>query len=228
MARVPPWQQALNTMEIRLAIIDDDADFLAAFCDYTEQILGFSRPVGFQDPKVALRGMERHAYDVVLVDLLMGRTSGCELIREIKVKYPKTHIIVLSGHSDDALIGNALSNGAEGYLLKTQSMRDILKALEGYFAGGLAMETNVMKKIIRRFQDSKTQDQSIDTLTKKERIILGLLSSGKSYKEIAEELQRSTQTIYSHSKRMYRKLGVKSKTEAVVLYLKSNREPTTL
>jgi len=228
MAQVLPPQLVFNKMEIRLAIIDDDADFLAAFCDYTEQILGFSRPVGFQDPKAALRGMERHAYDVVLVDLLLGRSSGCELIRDIKLKHPKTHIIVLSGHSDDALIGSALSNGAEGYLLKTQSMRDILKALEGYFAGGLAMETNVMKKIIRRFQDSKTQDQSIDTLTKKERIILGLLSSGKSYKEIADEMQRSPQTVYSHSKRMYRKLAVKSKTEAVVLYLKSNREPTTL
>ncbi len=214
-------------MEIRLAIIDDDADFLAAFADYTEQVLGFSRPVGFQDPKAALRGMDRAVYDIVLVDLLLGRSSGCELIREIKTKHPKTHIIVLSGHSEDALINSALSNGAEGYLLKTQSIREILKALEGYVAGGLAMETNVMKKIIRRFQDARTQDKSIDTLTKKERIILGHLALGKSYKEIADELQRSPQTVYSHSKRMYKKLGVKSKTEAVVLYLKSNREPAT-
>ncbi len=211
-------------MEIRLAIIDDDADFLAAFCDYTEQVLGFSRPVGYQDPKAAMRGMERNSYDVVLVDLMLGRSSGCEVIRDIKLKHPKTHIIVLSGHSEDALIGSALSNGAEGYLLKTQPMREILKALEGYFAGGLAMETNVMKKIIRRFQDAKTHEKSISTLTKKERIILGLLASGKSYKEIADELKRSPQTVYSHSKRMYRKLGVKSKTEAVVLYLQSTRD----
>lgn len=211
-------------MEIRLAIIDDDADFLTAFCDYTEQILGFSRPVGYQDPKTALKGMERNTYDVVLVDLLLGRSSGCELIRDIKAKYPKTHIIVLSGHSDDALIGSALSYGAEGYLLKTQSMREILKALEGYFAGGLAMETNVMKKIIRRFQDTQNHEKSLETLTKKERVILGHLAGGKSYKEIADEMQRSPQTVYSHSKRMYRKLGVKSKTEAVVLYLQANRQ----
>ena len=96
-------------MEIRLAIIDDDADFLAAFCDYTEQVLGFSRPVGYQDPKAAMRGMERHSYDVVLVDLMLGRSSGCEVIRDIKLKHPKTHIIVLSGHSEEALIGSALS-----------------------------------------------------------------------------------------------------------------------
>ena len=76
-------------MEIRLAIVDDDADFLAAFCDYTEQVLGFSRPVGYLDPKTALRGMERNTFDVVLVDLLLGRASGCELIRDIKAKYPK-------------------------------------------------------------------------------------------------------------------------------------------
>jgi DNA-binding NarL/FixJ family response regulator len=213
-------------MEIRLAIVDDDADFLTAFCDYTEQVLGFSRPVGYQDPKAALRGMERNVYDVVLVDLLLGRASGCELIRDIKAKFPKVHIIVLSGHSEDALIGSALSNGAEGYLLKTQTMREILKALEGYVAGGLAMETNVMKKIIRRFQTNQTHEKSIDTLTKKERVVLGHLAEGKSYKEIADEMQRSPQTIYSHSKRMYRKLGVKSKTEAVVLYLQATRNST--
>src|SRR5271165_6844577 len=102
MVKVPPRQVGHTKMEIRLAIVDDDADFLAAFCDYTEQILGFSRPVGFQDPKSALRGMDRNAYDVVLVDLLLGRSSGCELIREIKNEHPKTHIIVLSGHSEDA------------------------------------------------------------------------------------------------------------------------------
>lgn len=211
-------------MEIRLAIIDDDADFLAAFCDYTEQVLGFSRPVGYQDPKTALRAMERNTFDVVLVDLLLGRSSGCELIRDIKIKHPKIHIIVLSGHSEDALIGSALSNGAEGYLLKTQSMREILKALEGYVAGGLAMETNVMKKIIRRFQTTQTHEKSLEKLTKKEAIVLGHLAEGKSYKEIADEMQRSAQTIYSHSKRMYRKLGVKSKTEAVVLYMQAHRQ----
>jgi NarL family two-component system response regulator YdfI len=167
--------------------------------------------------------MERNVYDVVVVDLLLGRSSGCELIRDIKGKHPKVHVIVLSGHSEDALIGSALSNGAEGYLLKTQSMKDILKALEGYVAGGLAMETNVMKKIIRRFQNTQKHEKTLDTLTKKEAIILGHLAEGKSYKEIADQLQRSTQTIYSHSKRMYRKLGVNSKTEAVVLYLQANR-----
>jgi DNA-binding NarL/FixJ family response regulator len=170
--------------------------------------------------------MERHVFDVVLVDLLLGRTSGCELIREIKTKHPKVHIIVLSGHSEDALIGSALSNGAEGYLLKTQSLKDILKALEGYVAGGLAMETNVMKKIIRRFQTAQTHEKTLEKLTKKEGIILGHLAEGKSYKEIADEMQRSPQTVYSHSKRMYRKLGVKSKTEAVVLYLQANRPAT--
>jgi DNA-binding NarL/FixJ family response regulator len=210
-------------MEIRLAIVDDDADFLAAFCDYTEQVLGFSRPVGYLDPKTALRGMERNTFDVVLVDLLLGRASGCELIRDIKAKYPKVHIVVLSGHSEDALIGSALSYGAEGYLLKTQSTKEILKALEGYVAGGLAMETNVMKKIIKRFQHKQNHEKTLETLTKKEAVILGHLAEGKSYKEIADQMQRSPQTIYSHSKRMYRKLGVNSKTEAVVLYLQANR-----
>jgi DNA-binding NarL/FixJ family response regulator len=212
-------------MEIRLAIIDDNPDFIAAFCDYTEQVLGFSRPIGYQDPKSALRAMERHIFDVVLVDLLLGRSSGCELIRDIKAKHPKTHIVVLSGHSEDNLIATALAYGAEGYLLKSQPIRDILKALEGYVAGGLAMDTDVMKKIIGQFRDKQNHDKSIETLTKKERIILGLLASGKSYKEIADEMKRSPQTIYSHSKRMYRKLGVKSKTEAAVLYLQGERPP---
>jgi DNA-binding CsgD family transcriptional regulator len=87
------------------------------------------------------------------------------------------------------------------------------------------MDTDVMKKIIGQFRDKQNHDKSIETLTKKERIILGLLASGKSYKEIADEMKRSPQTIYSHSKRMYRKLGVKSKTEAAVLFLQGERSP---
>jgi len=212
-------------MEIRLAIIDDDADFLTAFCDYTEQSPGFSRPVGYQDPKAALRGMERHAFDLVLVDLMLGRSSGSDLIRDIKVRHPKTHIIALSGHSDTELVHQVMANGAEGYLLKNQSLRDILEDVREFFAKGVVINPDVLKIILGGLQNAQIQDKKLDNLTKKERQILERLALGKSYKEIADELGRSPQTIYSHSKRMYRKIDVSSKTEAVVLFMNSNRPP---
>ena len=211
-------------MEIRLAIIDDDADFLSAFCDYTEQVPGFSRPVAYQDPKAALRGLERHTFDIVLVDLMLGRYLGSDLIREIKARNPATHIIALSGHSDKELVNQVMANGANGYLLKNQSMRDILKDLQEFFAKGVVINPEVLKIILGGLQNSQTQDKKLDDLTKKERQILERLAIGKSYKEIADELGRSPQTIYSHSKRMYRKMGVNSKTEAVVLFMNSNRK----
>ena len=225
--RVSTRKWRITKMEIRLAIVDDDADFLTAFCDYTEQAPGFTRPLGYQNAKAALRGLERHAFDVVLVDLILGRSSGSDLIRDIKARHPKAHIIALSGHSEKELVHQVMSNGAEGYLLKNQSLREILEDVQEFIVTGVVINPEVLKIILAGLQNAQTQDKKLDNLTKKERQILERLSVGKSYKDIADELGRSPQTIYSHSKRMYRKIDVSSKTEAVVLFMNSNRPPAT-
>lgn len=207
-------------MEIKLAIIDDDRDFLTTFSDFTERVFGFARPAVFDKRAALLAAMSRGRFDVILVDLLLGRTSGCVLIREIKTLDPRAKILVLSGHCDDYLVDEALGSGADGYLLKTLPLKDILATVQGYLAGGVAMDPKVMQRVLGRFRASGQPNHVADSLTAREGEILKQLASGRSYKEIAFGLEISTQTVYSHAKRLFRKLGVRSKTEAVACYLR--------
>lgn len=209
-------------MEIGLAIIDDDVDFLKTFSDYAARTVGFSPPATYSSASQALRDIARKQFDVILVDLLIGRVSGCDLIHEIKTLKPDARLLVLSAHSEDHFISEALALGADGYLLKTQSLREILDSIKNYFGGGVAIEPNVIRKVIGKFRAERAAKNSIATdLTPRETTILNLLAKGNSYKEIAATLELCPQTVYSHSKRMFRKLGVKSKTEAVVKFLRT-------
>ncbi len=207
-------------MEIKLAIIDDDRDFLATFSDFTERVFGFTRPSVFDKRATLLAAMTRARFDVILVDLLLGRTSGCELIREIKELDPGAKILVLSGHCDDYLVDEALGSGADGYLLKTLPLREILSTVQSYLAGGVAMDPKVMRRVLGRFRAAGKPSVVAESLTSRESEILKRLASGRSYKEISFGLGISTQTVYSHAKRLFRKLGVRSKTEAVAVYLR--------
>lgn len=212
-------------MEIGLAIIDDDVDFLRTFSDYATRTVGFATPATYASASHALRDIPKKHFDVIVVDLLLGRVSGCDLIHEIKTIKPDARLLVLSAHSDDHFISEAFALGADGYLLKTQSLREILEAIKNYFGGGVAMESNVIRKVISKFRTERAAKTSIATdLTPRESTILNLLAKGSSYKEIAATLELSPQTVYSHSKRMFRKLGVKSKTEAVVKFLRTQPE----
>jgi DNA-binding NarL/FixJ family response regulator len=206
-------------MEIKLAIIDDDKDYLTVFSEYASQVLGFARPASYTQGEALLRALARVQFDVILVDLVLGRSSGCSLIQEIKRIHTDARVLVLSAHSDDFLIAEALSQGADGYLLKTQPLKEVLAAVQDYYSGGVAMEPSVLRKVLSRLRKASNFEMSIGSLTPRESTILKQLATGRAYKEIALSLNLSPQTVYSHAKRLFKKLGVKSQTEAVARYL---------
>lgn len=212
-------------MEIKLAIVDDDPDFLTSFADYAARTVGFARPACFESARTALKGLQRYIFDVILVDLVLGRASGTDLIMEIKQLRRDAKVLVLSAHSDDFRVTEAFKLGADGYLLKTQSLREILAAVQNYHEGGIAMHSQVFGKVLSQLRAPQNFDPVHKDLTPRERTILKSLALGHNYKDIATTLQLSTETVYSHSKRLFRKLGVRSKTEAVVRYLGSRSEP---
>ena len=230
---LPGWNQenlrsqarlAPCRMEIQLAIIDDDQEFLSAFCDYASRTVGFSLPAAYTSPTAALRDIQKSQFDVIIVDLLIGRSSGCDLIQNIRELRVDAKVFVLSAFSDDHLVSEAFRLGADGYLLKTTPIKEILNSIRNYFSGGVAIDSIVMNKVLNQLR-APTQENSLElSLTPRERSVLKQLSTGRNYKEIAQSLSVSPETIYSHSKRLFRKLGVKSKTEAVVCYLAAQRQ----
>lgn len=207
-------------MEIQLAIVDEDAEYLDRIADFAERTVGFARPAVFRSAAAARRGLVRRDYDVIVVDVALGRSTGPELIREIHAARPGARIVVLTSQLDDHLVTESFAQGADGYLLKTQPLAEILSTLLAFFRGGLAVEARVMARVIGHLRTGRSFEVSIGSLSSRENSILRRLSHGESYKTIATSLGLSPQTVYTHAKRMFRKLGVGSKTEAVARYLR--------
>lgn len=212
-------------MEIHLAIVDEDQSYVGPFVEFAARTVGFAKPGAFSDAPSALRAISRTEFDVILVEQRVGRFQGSDLIRQIKALRPTGHVLVLSAQDDDYLVEQALCAGAEGYLLKAQPLCEVLAAIHIYFGGGVAIETSVLKRMLARLRSSSARSASLSSLTPRENLILGQLATGRSYKDIASGLEVSPNTVYSHSKRMFRKLGVRSKTEAVVRFLRPNDGP---
>ena len=212
-------------MEIHLAIVDEDKRYASAFVDFAARTVGFAEPSAFSDAPAAIRAISRAEFDIILVEQRVGRTQGSDLIQQIKALRPNAHVLVLSSQDDDYLVEQAFSVGAEGYLLKAQPLCEVLAAIQVFYGGGVAVETGVLKRMLARLRSSNARNASLSSLTPRENLILGQLATGRSYKDIASGLEVSPHTVYSHSKRLFRKLGVRSKTEAVVRFLRPSGEP---
>lgn len=212
-------------MEIQLAIVDDDSEFPARFADFAERTVGFARPTIFRSAAAARRGLARHPFDIVLLDVALGRSTGCDLIREIRQDRPATRLVVVSDRTDDHLVTNAFAQGADGYLLKSRAPGAILDVLLDFFRGGVAVDARILATIVGHLRADRSFGAAISQLSGRENAILRRLSCGDSYKDIAIALELSPQTVYTHAKSMFRKLGVGSKTEAVARFLRPGATP---
>jgi RNA polymerase sigma factor (sigma-70 family) len=126
---------------------------------------------------------------------------------------------MLTMFDDTELIFAALRAGASGYLLKRAAPTDLLAAIEQVRAGGSPMSPEIARQVVQFFQAQRNMSADVESLSERERELLSLLARGKQYKEIADQLAISTDTVRSHIRRIYRKLHVHSRTEAAVKFL---------
>ena len=174
----------------------------------------------------ALEQIPRLKPDVVLMDINLPGASGIECTARLKLQLPAMQVIMLTVYEDTASIFNALKAGACGYLLKRSSPSEILEALTTVQTGGAPMTSEIARKIVMTFQSPAASTSDAATLSAREQEILELLSQGKVSKEIADQLSISYHTVRVHTKHIYEKLHVRSRSEAVLKFVADKNAPS--
>ena len=217
MTQPPPTNQI-----IKVAIIEDlrqIRDGLATLIDMTE---GYRCTGRYGSVEEALSGIPREVPDVVLSDIGLPGMSGIEGVRILKERYPQLLVLMLSVYDDDERIFDALCAGATGYLLKKTPPTRLLESLKETVGGGAPMSPEVARRVITLFRDFRPPQRADYDLTPHETRILKLLVEGHNYKTAAFELNVSVNTVSFHLKKIYEKLQVHSKSEAVAKALRDH------
>jgi DNA-binding NarL/FixJ family response regulator len=199
---------------IRTAVIEDDPAVLTHLCRLIRdsgdiEVAGSAR--NFED---GAKLIETGGYDVLMCDLGLPDGSGIDLIRKSIKLHPAADIIVVTMFADHRKVLESIKAGARGYLLKDENLEDCVPGIREIRRGGSPINPFIARKLLERFQP-EAQDGQFEALSEREREVLGLLARGYSYAEIATLLGISTQTVGTYVKRLYRKLEVSSRSEAV-------------
>ena len=161
--------------------------------------------------------------DVILMDVAMPKLNGIEATRQIKVINPKTNILILSAYDDDEYVFALLKAGANGYLLKNVGGDELVRAIKAVHKGDPVLNPVVAKKVVNYFRLGETRIPTADDaakLSERELSIIRLAAKGLTNKDIAENLHLSYRTVEGHLRDIFNKLGVGSRTEAVLQGLK--------
>jgi len=153
--------------------------------------------------------------DIVITDLGLPGMKGNELIIRIKQKLPQQQFLVCTIHDDNDSVFEALQSGASGYILKEPvTVDEIIKAIRDLYLGGAPMSPFIARKVLATFQKPLIKDDQ-SLLSQREKQVLELLAKGLLYKEIAQQLGVTSETIKKHLKNIYQKLQVQNKIEAI-------------
>ena len=202
-----------SSEEITVAIVED-TDHIGKFLEsLVSATPGFRLAGRYASAEEAARCMIDPAISVAIIDIHLPGNSGIELIKSMKPRLAKTQFLVFTIFEEPDLIFQALSAGATGYLIKSTPPAKILEAIADIAAGGSPMSGNIARTIISRFQPGP--NRFLEMLTSRERETLELMAKGFRYKEIADKLFISMDTVRTHVRHIYNKLEVQSKTEAL-------------
>jgi DNA-binding NarL/FixJ family response regulator len=202
----------------RVALVEDDRDTRARLASSIRAQASLELVAEYATGTEALLGLASRAPDVLLVDLGLPDISGLDVVRFVAGRHPDCDILVISIFGDEANVLAALEAGARGYLLKGSLQHDIALDIQDIRNGGSPLSPVIARQLLKRLQapGKKIDAQEEETtLTARESEILNAISRGFSYAETAQMLGISVGTVHTFLKRIYRKLAVHSKTEAV-------------
>jgi DNA-binding NarL/FixJ family response regulator len=202
-------------MSITVAIVEDldeVRDGLKNFLSLSEE---FSVLDTFKTAEEALYEVPRMKPDVVIMDISLPGMNGIECIRQIKDKTPSTQFMMFTVYENDEKVFEALKAGASGYLLKNTGLVQLVESLKELHQGGSPMSANIARKLVTLFRDNQKQTEALEILSVRENEVLQLLAKGLLYKEIANALSISVATVRQHIHKIYEKLHVQNRTEAI-------------
>lgn len=208
-----------KAMSIKVSIVEDDEGVRESLAALINDAEGFECVSDHATAEEAIRQIPEKKPDVVLMDINLPNMSGIECVRKLKELVPQTQIMMLTMYEDGDQIFNSLMAGASGYLLKRTPHAKLLEAIHEVQRGASPMSGKIARVVVQYFQEKSQPNSEAQSLSKREHEILDLLAKGYRYKEIADALSISFDTVRSHLRNIYEKLHVSSRTEAVVKYL---------
>jgi DNA-binding NarL/FixJ family response regulator len=202
-------------MSITLAIVED----LDEVRDGLKNFIGLSSDFKvldtFKTAEEALYDIPRLKPDIVIMDISLPGMNGIECIKLVREKCPATQFMMFTVYENDDKVFEALKAGASGYLLKNTGLVQLIEALKELYNGGSPMSANIARKLVSFFRANDKENQPVEILSGRENEILQLLAKGLLYKEIADQLGISTNTVRQHIHKIYDKLHVQNRTEAI-------------
>jgi DNA-binding NarL/FixJ family response regulator len=202
-----------------VAIVEDDVPAREILAGWIRGAEDFRLVGEYDDAESAIASLPQEKPSVVLFDINLPGMNGIECVRRLKPRLPDTQFVMVTVYEDANHIFDALAVGASGYLLKQMRRRELLDALKDVHAGGSPMSSQIARKVVQSFRRNETESegQTVE-LSPREREVLELLARGYLYKEIAEMLKISVQTVNTYIRRVYEKLHVRSRAQAVAKY----------
>jgi len=198
-----------------VAIIEDDSRTRRLVKDLLDASPELSCVAQFASADAALGALPALKPDIIVTDVNLPGVSGIACVRHLKPKMPSTLFVILTVCDDAETIFDALRAGAVGFILKRDIASGLTDALLDAAGGGSPMSSSVAREVVRSFQTTARNTDEIANLSERERQVLTLLARGQLYKEIAESLAIAQNTVHSYIRRIYEKLHVRSRMEAV-------------
>lgn len=208
-------------MPITVSIVEDNDKLRATLARVLNRSEGFKCVSDYQNAEDALEDLPKVSPEVVLMDINLPGMNGVNCVRQLKSIAPKIQVIMLTVYEDTENIVDALAAGANGYLLKREPSSQLLDAIKQVHSGGSPMNMHIARKVVQSMQKTPAPESSAtENLSEREQQVLDLLSQGLMYKEIAEKLSISYETVHTYIRRIYEKLQVRTRTEAVAKFLR--------
>lgn len=210
--------RADESRAITVALVEDDQwlrDNLAALLGSTTE---FRCVRSFATAEEALAGMAAVRPDVVLMDIGLPQMSGIECVRRLKAVLPEVQVLMLTVYGDSERVFAALQAGGAGYLLKRAAPEELFDAIRRVHRGESPMDGQIARMVVQYFNSKGVASQELEQLSPREREVLERLAKGEAYKQIADKLSISIDTLRGHIKSVYQKLHVHSRGEAVAKY----------
>ena len=211
-------------MTITISIVEDNDKLRATLAKVISRADGFRLASDYANAEDALADLPRIKPDAVLMDINLPGINGVECVRKLKTLLPQTQVMMLTVYEDTENIFNALAAGANGYMLKRTPTKELIAAIREMQRGGSPMTTHIARLVVQSFQKpvtaaSAATNQELSELSEREQQVLDLLVQGLIYKEIAEKLGIIYETVHTYIRRIYEKLQVRTRTEAVAKFL---------
>ena len=202
-------------MSISIAIVEDLEEVRDGLKNFIGLSTDFTVVGTYKSGEEALAELPSIRPDIVIMDINLPGMNGIECIRLVKDKSPGSQFMMFTVYENDEKVFEALKAGASGYLLKNTGLLQIVESLKELHEGGSPMSANIARKLVNLFREPVRENVPVEVLSNRENEILQLLSKGLLYKEIADQLQITTGTVRQHIHKIYDKLHVQNRTEAI-------------